>query len=431
MVVVNRATCGYCGSCVSLCPVGAINLAETRLQIDERCTECGLCIDACPVAAISPESSVPEAQALPRSRYDVVVVGAGPAGSVAARVAAEHGLSVLLVEKRQEIGSPVRCAEGVGHVPLTEFIAPDPAWISAEIRGAYYCASQDGHAEDVRFDGDERVGYVLERRVFDRVLAEQAVAAGASVAVKTPVSGLLCEDGRVSGVLVEVRGTLQEIDCAVVVGADGVESWVGRWAGLNTRLARRDSMPCAQYLLSGIDVDPGCLQYYVGQDLAPGGYAWIFPKGDGRANVGLGVQSDWAAAPAFDYLQRFIESKPFLSQGSPVSLILGNAPTAIPTTPLVTHGCVLVGDAARQLDPLTGGGILNAMAAGKIAGEVIADAIAAGDVSAARLWPYEERWQAGLGKRMARNYRIKERFGADQRAGHDFMRLFVAATGAK
>ena len=92
---------------------------------------------------------------------------------------------------------------------------------------------------------------------------------------------------------------------------------------------------------------------------------------------------------------------------------------------------LLVGDAARQLDPLTGGGILNAMAAGKIAGEVIADAIAAGDVSAARLRPYEERWQAGLGKRMARNYRIKERFGPDQRAGHDFMRLFVAATGAK
>ena len=340
MVVVNRAKCGYCGSCVSLCPVGAINLAETRLQIDERCTECGLCIDSCPVAAISPESGAPEAQALARSRYDVVVVGAGPAGSEVARVVAARGLSVLLVEKRQEIGSPVRCAEGVGHVALAEFIEPDPAWISAEITGAYYCASQDGHTEDMRFGGGEQVGYVLERRVFDRVLAERAVAAGASVVVKTPVSGLLCEDGRVSGVLVEVRGNLQEIDCSVVVGADGVESWVGRWAGLNTRLARRDSMPCAQYLLSGIDIDPGCMQYYVGQDLAPGGYAWIFPKGDGRANVGLGVQSDLAAVPAFDYLQRFIESKPFLAQGSPVSLILGNAPTAIPTTPLVTDGCV-------------------------------------------------------------------------------------------
>jgi digeranylgeranylglycerophospholipid reductase len=431
MVVVNRAKCGYCGSCVSLCPVGAINLAETRLQIDERCVECGLCIDACPVGAISPEADQPEAQALPRSRYDVVVVGAGPAGSTVARVAAEHGLSVLLLEKRQEIGSPVRCAEGVGHVPLAEFIAPDPAWISAEIKGAYYCASQDGHTEEVRFDGDEQVGYVLERRVFDRVLAEKAVAAGASVWVKTPVSGLLCDDNRVAGVLVEVRGNLQEIDCSVVVGADGVESWVGRWAGLETCLAPRDSMPCAQYLLSGIDVDPCCMQYYVGNDIAPGGYAWVFPKGDGRANVGLGVQSDLAAAPAFEYLQRFIDSQPFLAQGSPVTLILGNAPTAIPAAPLVTDGCLLVGDAARQLDPLTGGGILNAMAAGKIAGEVIAAAIAARDVSAARLRPYEERWQAGLGKRMARNYRIKERFGADQRASRDFMRLFVAATGAK
>ncbi len=143
------------------------------------------------------------------------------------------------------------------------------------------------------------------------------------------------------------------------------------------------------------------------------------------------MQSDLAYAPAVDYLQRFVEGKPFLAQGSAVTLILGNAPTAIPTTPLVADGCVLVGDAARQLDPLTGGGILNAMAAGNIAAEVIAEAIADGDVSAARLRRYEERWQAGVGRRMARNYRIKERFGADQRASRDFMRLFVAATGAK
>ena len=118
MVIVDRQRCGYCGGCVSLCPLGAIELAETRLVIDRTCIDCELCLGACPVGALSLEGQEVkrgrQGLALQR-RYDVVVVGAGPAGSTAARRAAEVGLSVLLLEKRQEIGSPVRCAEGVGH----------------------------------------------------------------------------------------------------------------------------------------------------------------------------------------------------------------------------------------------------------------------------------------------------------------------------
>ena len=429
-VVVDRERCGYCASCVSLCPEGAIRLAETRLQIDDCCTECGLCLEACPMGAIQYQSARRSAQTLPRKRYDVVVVGAGPAGSTVARTVAERGLSVLILEKRQEIGNAVRCAEGVGSESLLEFLPPDPHWISATIESAYYASVVAGQEEGTRYAGNGRIGYVLERRVFDQALAAKAVEAGADVMVKSPASGLLLDGNRAVGMLAEVQGDLLEVDCAVVVGTDGVESQVGRWAGLDTCLAQKDSMPCAQYLLSGIDIDPTCLCYYVGMDIAPGGYAWIFPKGDGRANVGLGVQSDVAALPAFEYLKRFIEARPFLAKGSPVTLILGNAPTALPPASLVTDGCLLVGDAARQLDPMTGGGIINAMTAGRIAGEVIADAVQSGDVSAKALRSYQERWQAGLGRKMARNYRIKERFAPDQRTGRDFMRLFVAATGA-
>lgn len=431
MVVVDRGKCGYCGSCVSLCPVGAINLAETRIQINELCTECGLCLEACPMGAIRSQAALADVQTLPRARYDVVVIGAGPAGSTVARTVAEEGLSVLILEKRQEIGSPVRCAEGVGHEPLAKFLSPDPRWVSARIESAYYALVQDGREAGDRFGGNGVFGYVLERRVFDRVLAEKAVEAGATVMVKAPASGLLIEDQKVVGVLVEVHGNLMEVDCAVVVGADGVESQVGRWAGLDTRLAQKDSMPCAQYLLTGVDIDPNCMYYYVDTEVAPGGYAWIFPKGEGGANVGLGVQSDVATMPAFEYLIRFIEARPFLAQGSPVTLILGNAPTALSPRSLVMDGCLLVGDAARQLDPLTGGGIINAMVAGRLAGETIVAALQRGDASAEALRPYEARWQAGLGQKMARNYRIKERFPAGQRATRDFMRLFAAATRSK
>lgn len=431
MVIVDRERCGYCSSCVRLCPVDAIRLAETRIQIDSRCTECGLCIDSCPMGAIHYSNEKPPAKKLPRRRYDVVVVGCGPAGATVARVAAEKGLSVLCLEKRQEIGSPVRCAEGVGCEPLKEFLSPDPAWISCEVRSTYYAMVSGGKESGTTYGGQGLLGYVLERKVFDRVLAEKAIEAGAEIRVKSPATGLLIEDGRVVGIKAQIQGDLLEVDCSVVVGADGVESEVGRWAGLDTILSPNDSMPCAQYLLAGIDIDSNSMYYYVGEEVAPGGYAWIFPKGNGKANVGLGVQSDAASEPALNYLTRFIESRPFLAQGSPVSLVLGNAPIAVPTFSLVTDGCLLVGDAARQLDPMTGGGIINSMVAGRLAGETIASAIERGDVSTKLLRPYEERWQTMLGRRMMRNYQIKERFLASERTSKGFMRLFIAATGSK
>jgi len=369
-----------------------------------------------------------EGEAVPlRRRYDVVVVGAGPGGSVAAREAARLGLAVLLLEKRQEIGSPVRCAEGIAHDMLVPFIEPDPRWISAEVSKAQITVIENGATATK--SAEEGKGYILERRVFDRVLAEEAAKAGAQVMVKTAATGLLLEDGVVRGVVARGPTGVMEIECAVVIGADGVESQVGPWAGLDTTLRLRDTMACAQYLLAGIEIDPVCCYYYVGQEVAPGGYAWVFPKGEGKANVGLGVQADLATDSALNYLNRFIESQPHLARGSPVTLVVGGVPVAPPLPRLVANGLMLVGDAARQVDPLTGGGIANAMLAGRLAAKVAAQAIAAGDTSAQALAQYEQRWMAVRGRKMARNYRLKERFGPDERTSPDFLRVFMVAVG--
>jgi digeranylgeranylglycerophospholipid reductase len=427
VITVKADRCGYCGACVGVCPVGAIELAETRLLINEACVDCGLCLAACPVGALQAEGYA-ETDAVPvRRRYDVVVVGAGPGGSVSAREAAKLGLSVLLLEKRQEIGSPVRCAEGIAHELLAPFIEPDPRWISAVVSKAQIMVVGDGTTVTRQAKG--RQGYVLERRIFDRVLAEEAAKAGAQVMVKTAATGLLLEDDVARGVVARGPVGVMEIECAVVIGADGVESQVGPWAGLDTALPLKNAMACAQYLLAGIEIDPACCYYYVGQGVAPGGYAWVFPKGEGKANVGLGVQADLAADTALNYLNHFIESQPHLAQGSPVTLVVGGVPVGPPLPRLVTSGLMLVGDAAHQADPLTGGGIANAMLAGRLAAEVAAQAIAAGDPSAAALARYEERWMAGRGRKMARNHRLKERFGPDQRTSPDFLRVFMVAVG--
>jgi digeranylgeranylglycerophospholipid reductase len=417
---------------VSVCPADAIHLAETRLVIHEACIDCGLCIPACPVGALSEErgENPRSVQGRIDGQYDLVVVGAGPGGSTAAWQAAGLGLSVLLLEKRQEIGSPVRCAEGVPHEPLSEFLDPDPAWISAQVDGAQILALTGGQVVH-RWSGAGGLGYVLERRVFDRALAERAAQAGADVRVKTCVTGLLSEDGAVRGIVAEWQGQRLEVEAGVVIAADGVESRLGTWGGLDTQLPLEDTMACAQYLLVGIDWDPTRLGYWLDEEVAPGGYAWVFPKGEGRANVGLGVQADLGEETALTCLHRFVEREPSLSSGSPVTLVAGSVPVALPCRQLVAHGLMLVGDAARQVDPLTGGGIINAMRAGRLAAEVAAEALDAGDVSAGALVPYAEQAERTMGRRLARNYRLRQRFPPGQRANRRFVRLFAVASGGK
>jgi digeranylgeranylglycerophospholipid reductase len=432
MITVDAVRCCYCGGCVSVCPVDAIHLAETRLQICEACIHCGLCLSACPVGALREVEAGARGQAEGRlhSRYDVVVVGGGPGGSMAAWTASELGLSVLLLEKRQEIGSPVRCAEGVPHRSLAEFLEPDPACISSRVKRAQIVALAQGQVV-CRWEGSGGLGYVLERRVFDRVLAERAAQAGAEIRVKTAVTGILRENGAVHGVIAEWQGQRVEIEAAVVIGADGVESRVGTWAGLETQLPLADTMTCAQYLLAGIDWDPACLGYWIDEAIAPGGYAWVFPKGEGRANVGLGIQADLSDVAALTYLNRFVERERTLAAGSPVTLVAGNVPVALPCRHLVASGLILVGDAARQVDPLTGGGIINAMTAGRLAAEVAAEALELGDISAAGLIAYHQQAERAIGRRLTRNYRLRQRFPPEQRASRSFVRLFAVAAGGK
>lgn len=430
MVAVDRYRCAYCGGCVAVCPEGALTLAETQLLVGESCTDCGTCLAACPVSALHMGDAA--LQPIQRRRYDLVVIGAGPAGSMAAYTVARAGLSVLLLEKRQEIGSPVRCAEGVGRDQLLAFVEPDRRWVAAEVGVAEITAVAGDTIRRLRASGGH--GFILERRVFDRALAERAAAAGAEVRVKAAAAGLLAEAGRVCGVGIR-RGDLLgssgpvEVQAHVVIGADGVESQVGRWAGLSEALPLADTMVCAQYLLAGIEIDPACTSYTIDANMAPEGYAWVFPKGEGRANVGLGMRADLARQSALEHLDRFVADHRFLAQGYPVTLIAGNVPVGLPPARLACDGLMLVGDAARQVDPLTGGGIANAMAAGQMAAEVAVEAIAAGDLSAAYLNRYQERWQRTRGRKMERNYRLRQRFGPEERVDERFLRMFALAVG--
>ena len=242
-----------------------------------------------------------------KGEYDVIVVGAGPAGSIAAKTAAENGLDVLLIEKRQEIGDPVRCAEGVVKENLEEFLEPDPIWICTEISGARLFAP-DGPM--LTLTDDRTIGYILERKLFDRALARSAAAAGAEVQVKAQATSLIKENGLVHGIKGKRMGDDFEAMAKVVVGADGIESRIGRWAGIDTTLKLKDVGSCAQFLVTGIDVETLYCDFYPGNAIAPGGYAWVFPKGKGEANVGLGILgSRLKDKRPIQYLREFVDRK--------------------------------------------------------------------------------------------------------------------------
>ncbi len=343
---------------------------------------------------------------------DVVVVGAGPGGSMAAKYAALGGLDVILLEKRAEIGSPLRCAEGVSKKWLEEIdVAPDPAWISADMDGAII-VSPSGHTFklDESHAGNE-VGYVLERHLFDKALAEQAGKAGARIWMRTAAIGVIFEDGKVAGVRANRMGDELEIRAKCVVAADGFESQVARWAGIDTSLDLKDMDTCLQYRMANIDVDPNYCEFVLGS-AAPGGYLWIFPKGEGKANVGIGVQGTKCklGADPKHYLDKFIAADPRLSKGTVLEIVGGGVSTCPGIDEAVADNLVIVGDAARMIDPITGGGICHACRAGMYAGKVLSECAKKGDFSKEALQDYEEMWRDRMEDKLYRNWMAKEKF---------------------
>ena len=336
-------------------------------------------------------------------RYDVIVVGGGPAGCYAAKMIAEQGIRVLVIEKDREIGVPVRCAEGVGHDGLTEFFEPDPRWTLQRIESFRFVAP-NGIYVDVT---PEQHGYLLDRSRFDAHIAVLAAEVGAQVVTRAMAIGLLKRDGKVDGVRLLHYGKEYVVRSRLVIGADGVESRVGRWAGLDTACSPHDMESCAQYLMTHIDIDTRYGALYFGKDIAPGGYAWVFPKGASIANVGLGISGDFGGERhALDYLDAFVHR--YFSSGAVVRATAGGVPCSGGLKQIITDGVMLVGDAAHQVNPMSGAGIINALKAARIAGRVAAGAIRQDDVSSKRLAEYEVEWNRLLGRRHRSFYRIKE-----------------------
>lgn len=325
--------------------------------------------------------------------YDAIVIGAGPAGSIAALRLAEARHRVLLAEKRPRIGHPVRCAEATGpRDEIARFVPVDESWIALSIEGARF-VSPRGTVFEKATPG---IGVMLDRARFDRGLADRAERAGAEVRTACQAIGLLKRNGSARGVRFREKEHDWEAEARVVIGADGIESLVGRWAGLESGWRSDELFSCIEVRLRSQRACDRTLEFHFGASVAPGGYAWAFPRGGDEWNVGLGVDPSRAErVPASVFLKRFLAR--FDPEAEIAETIAGAACRSRSLERIVGDGIALAGDAAHQGNPLTGGGIMNALEAGDLAGRAASEALARGEVTREALSRYEDEWKRTVG----------------------------------
>ncbi|MGA8603972.1 MAG: NAD(P)/FAD-dependent oxidoreductase [Thermoplasmata archaeon] len=324
-------------------------------------------------------------------RYDVVVVGAGPAGSLAARAAAESGATTLLVDHRPELGHPVQCGEfvpaphelsdifGCRELVADAFDVPESTVLRETNLMA--CVSPFGHV--FRFP---LAGCTVSRRAFDKALAFRAEGAGAELRFPLGVTGVRDD-------IVEASGGVR-IQAKVIVGADGPVSTVGRSMGFAPprELFRMITATVDGPLDDQIDIFFG--------HVAPGGYAWRFPRAH-DANVGLGVAELPPGKTLGGLLDRFLSDHDL---GPGRQRTAWWVPVGPPPESLVRGRALFAGDAANLVMATNGGGIPTAMLSGWLAGKAAARHVRDG----APLTEYDAAWRQALFVPLERAARIQQ-----------------------
>jgi len=334
-------------------------------------------------------------------KYDVVVVGAGIAGPIVARNVARAGFSVLLIDKKWAIGTPKQCAEGISINVFDKYDIPyDKRFINREIYGAKLY-SPSGYELELRYK--EASGVILERKVFDKMLAYYAAKAGADVLARTEALDVIRKDGRVIGIKAKHEDEPVEIYADVIVAADGVESTIARKAGINTYAPPHEFDSSYEYEMLIEGFDPDLIHLWFGNEVAPRGYVWVFPKDEDRANVGIGINSDNPKTAKY-YLDKWLKENNIPAKKL-LEVNVGVVPVGGFVKELVKDNVLVVGDAARQVNPMHGGGMAEAMEAGTIASKWIVKALEEENLEILR--NYTKEWWEIDGKRLEKILKVR------------------------
>ncbi len=335
----------------------------------------------------------------PVYRYDAVVVGAGPAGAAAAGGIAGRGFNVLLLEEHAEIGTPLHCSGLVTPRTLEEAGVGEELVLN-KVTGAHIYAPSG--AQLTLGDGTTRA-LVIDRVGLDRVLAARAQERGAQLIMGARVVGVEREPGGLT-VTMDRHGTTKTVHTRLVIGADGAHSRVARVMGMDGPVERVSGLG-AEGSLTQVDEDN--VQVFVGTSIAPGWFAWTIPLGQGRVRLGVGSSN---GVKPVECLRRVFETYSSQLKGWQPTRWTGGSIPLWSKRKIVSDNVMLVGDAAGQVKPTSGGGIYPGMVGGRLAADVGANALASDTLSEKALRPYPKAWD--------------KVFSKEFRQGEDLRRVF-------
>ena len=340
------------------------------------------------------------------SKYDVVVIGAGPSGGICARNLARSGYSVLLCEKRPVVGVPVRCGEATGPVKrLSDFMTVNLDYIETRFTGVIL---NGPGGINIRYDANKELGVMLDRKLFDQDIANQAVREGAELQVDARVTAISTSSmaGRV--VTIEQGGKTFEIEAAMVVGSDGAESLSGRWVGLKTRQLPPLTCTAIELRVKAEDPNPNHLTFWQGHDTINKGYIWVFPKVKSKG-VNLGSGELIPKLGAKNMYDLSMEYKNKLYPDAEIEEVHGGCvPVSGNLEEYTADRFLLSGDAAHHTNPLTGGGIMASIVAAEAAAKWIDKGFKAGDLSGTFLKQYEQECWTRFGKNHRKEANIRD-----------------------
>ncbi|UCE43639.1 MAG: NAD(P)/FAD-dependent oxidoreductase [Candidatus Bathyarchaeota archaeon] len=356
-------------------------------------------------------------------KFDVIVVGAGTGGCLAAKTIADAGLNVCLIDrkKKEEIGQKV-CGDAIGKHHFDDLGIDYPVGEELErtMMGVRIHSPDRKNVFEVK--GERLYGFIINRRLFGQRLLKDAIDAGATLFESSLVLEPVIQNDFVTGISAKGLKTEEKLKLfgQIVVDASGYSAVL------------RKKLPPEIGVQATIDISDVCVVYreirelkeqvsqpdfceiYLSQEWAPGGYSWFFAEGENNVNVGLGVaMSGDFPKPRNQFYKNFL-SLPLFVGSSLIDAGTWYDPTRRPLDCMTGNGIVIVGDAACQVNPIHGGGMGPSMRGGASAGETILEAIEKGDASRDALWSY--------------NIRYMHSYGAKQ-AGLDVFRLLLQGLG--
>jgi digeranylgeranylglycerophospholipid reductase len=338
-------------------------------------------------------------------RYDVLIVGGGPAGLAAAEAAAKQGVRALVLERQNEIGYPVHTSGGSWIRDMKALNIPESLY--HPVTKVIFVSPH----REVVLQYAPAVACVIDVRGVYQYLAGRAIAAGATLRMRHTVEQTLMDDDAITGVTAKTHASERKTFYApVTIDASGFSRHIGVRTQMGEAFHRYGYG--AEYDMYAPNYPQDELYLIMGGEYAPHGYAWVFPRGNGRVRLGVGVLHPDCDADARGYLDSIIRDLPQLTErfrgASPVEYHTGLFPSEGPLEQFSRAGLLLAGDSGGHGSTLVGEGIRFAIYSGQMAGGVAAEAVKMGDTSAAFLSRFDKQWRARYGRDMDISYMINK-----------------------